>query len=152
MGTHKILVNGTAFAVTAGTELINGTICKTGGGRTLINGTAFEVRFAELVTINISKDSSTGDSSAYIIHNGVQYSSGEIEVEVGDTIICSIPSHRGKGSLIIDNKTIINGASVVSYSYVVESNIQIYTTADIYHEDGSGRPYYDFTMKITTQN
>ena len=31
MGTHKILVNGTAFAVTAGTELINGTICKTGG-------------------------------------------------------------------------------------------------------------------------
>lgn len=32
MGTHKILVNGTAFAVTAGTELINGTICKTGGG------------------------------------------------------------------------------------------------------------------------
>jgi hypothetical protein len=104
------------------------------------------------VTINISKDSSTGDSSAYIIHNGVQYSSGEIEVEVGDTIICSIPSHRGKGSLIIDNKTIINGASVVSYSYVVESNIQIYTTADIYYEDGSRRPYYDFTMKITTQN
>lgn len=32
MGTHKILVNGTAFAVTGGTELINGTICKTGGG------------------------------------------------------------------------------------------------------------------------
>lgn len=32
MGTHKILVNGTAFAVTAGTELTNGTICKTGGG------------------------------------------------------------------------------------------------------------------------
>lgn len=31
MGTHKILVNGTAFAITAGTELINGTICKTGG-------------------------------------------------------------------------------------------------------------------------
>ena len=26
MGTHKILVNGTAFAVTAGTKLINGTI------------------------------------------------------------------------------------------------------------------------------
>ena len=32
MGTHKTLVNGTAFAVTGGTELINGTICKTGGG------------------------------------------------------------------------------------------------------------------------
>ena len=32
MGTHKTLINGTAFAVTAGTELINGTICKTGGG------------------------------------------------------------------------------------------------------------------------
>ena len=32
MVTHKILVNGTAFAVTTGTELVNGTICKTGGG------------------------------------------------------------------------------------------------------------------------
>ena len=32
MGTHKTLVNGTAFAVTGGTELINGTICKNGGG------------------------------------------------------------------------------------------------------------------------
>lgn len=149
---HKTLISGTAYSVTGGRELIGGTGYDCKAGKTLINGTAFEVRFAELVTINISKDSSTGDSSAYIIHNGVQYSSGEIEVEVGDTIICSIPSHRGKGSLIIDNKTIINGASVVSYSYVVESNIQIYTTADIYYEDGSRRPYYDFTMKITTQN
>ena len=149
---HKTLISGTAYSVTGGRDLIGGTGYDCKAGKTLINGTAFEVRFAELVTINISKDSSTGDSSAYIIHNGVQYSSGEIEVEVGDTIICSIPSHRGKGSLIIDNKTIINGASVVSYSYVVESNIQIYTTADIYYEDGSRRQYYDFTMKITTQN
>ena len=149
---HKTLISGTAYSVTGGRDLIGGTGYDCKAGKTLINGTAFEVRFAELVTINISKDSSTGDSSAYIIHNGVQYSSGEIEVEVGDTIICSIPSHRGKGSLIIDNKTIINGASVVSYSYVVESNIQIYTTADIYYEDGSRRPCYDFTMKITTQN
>lgn len=149
---HKTLISGTAYSVTGGRDLIGGTGYDCKAGKTLINGTAFEVRFAELVTINISKDSSTGDSSAYIIHNGVQYSSGEIEVEVGDTIICSILSHRGKGSLIIDNKTIINGASVVSYSYVVESNIQIYTTADIYYEDGSRRPYYDFTMKITTQN
>lgn len=50
MGTHKILVNGTAFAVTAGTELINGTICKTGGGRTLVNGTAYEVKFSDGLT------------------------------------------------------------------------------------------------------
>lgn len=38
MGTHKTLVNGTAFAVTGGTELINGTICKTGGGGPLSTG------------------------------------------------------------------------------------------------------------------
>lgn len=38
MGTHKTLVNGTAFAVTAGTELINGTICKTGGVGPLSTG------------------------------------------------------------------------------------------------------------------
>ena len=50
MGTHKILVNGTAFAVTGGTELINGTICKTGGGRTIVNGTAFEIKFGDGLT------------------------------------------------------------------------------------------------------
>lgn len=50
MGTHKILVNGTAFAVTTGTELVNGTICKTGGGRTIVNGTAFEVKFSNGLT------------------------------------------------------------------------------------------------------
>lgn len=38
MGTHKTLVNGTAFAVTGGTELINGTICKTGGVGPLSTG------------------------------------------------------------------------------------------------------------------
>lgn len=38
MGTHKILVNGTAFAITAGTKLINGTICKTGGVGPLSTG------------------------------------------------------------------------------------------------------------------
>ena len=51
MGTHKILVNGTAFAVTAGTELINGTICKTGGGRTLVNGTAFDIAFDDGIAL-----------------------------------------------------------------------------------------------------
>lgn len=80
MGTHKILVNGTAFAVTGGTELINGTICKTGGGRTLVNGTAFEVKFAKPVSLNwllnetISLPTSTlygsftvpGDSEGYV--------------------------------------------------------------------------------------
>ena len=50
MGTHKILVNGTAFAVTTVTELVNGTICKTGGGRTIVNGTAFEVKFSNGLT------------------------------------------------------------------------------------------------------
>lgn len=32
MGTHKILVNGTAFAIKGGTDLIAGTSCQIGGG------------------------------------------------------------------------------------------------------------------------
>lgn len=76
MGTHKILVNGTAFAVTGGTELINGTICKTGGGRTLVNGTAFEVKFSSQQTWVINKDPKIPNSNivpASFTSNGKKY-------------------------------------------------------------------------------
>ena len=74
MGTHKILVNGTAFAVTAGTELINGTICKTRGGRTLVNGTEFRVKFEESLTWKINTEI---DRTTDLWENVTFYSDGK---------------------------------------------------------------------------
>lgn len=96
MGTHKILVNGTAFAVTAGTELINGTICKTGGGRTLVNGTAFEIKFSDGLTwiINEKFNGKKGIAqSADFTSNGKKFDYFKINAGLSPTIVYS---YRGE--------------------------------------------------------
>lgn len=50
MGTHHTLINGTAYAIKGGTDLIAGTSYQIGGGRTIVNGTAFEVKFGDGLT------------------------------------------------------------------------------------------------------
>lgn len=48
---HKTLIDGTAYAVKGGRDLIAGTSYQIGGGgRTLVNGTAFEVKFSDGLT------------------------------------------------------------------------------------------------------
>lgn len=46
IGTHKTLVNGTAYEVKGGKCLVNGTAYSVKKGRTLINGTRYDITFA----------------------------------------------------------------------------------------------------------
>ena len=46
IGTHKPLVNGTAYEVKGGKCLVNGTVYNILKGRTLINGTGYDITFA----------------------------------------------------------------------------------------------------------
>ena len=59
MGTHKILKDGTSYAIKGGTDLIAGTSYQIGGGRTLVNGTAFEIKFSDGLTWVINKSPKT---------------------------------------------------------------------------------------------
>ena len=45
-GTHKTLVNGTAYEVKGGKCLVNGTVYSIKKGRTLIDGTGYDIAFA----------------------------------------------------------------------------------------------------------
>ncbi len=45
IGTHKTLVNGTAYTVKCGKCLVNGTVYNILKGRTLINGTGYDIAF-----------------------------------------------------------------------------------------------------------
>lgn len=46
IGTHKTLVNGTAYDVKGGKCLVNGTVYSIKKGRTLIGGTGYDITFA----------------------------------------------------------------------------------------------------------
>lgn len=46
IGTHKTLVNGTAYEVKGGKCLVNGTVYSIKKGRTLIGGTGYDITFA----------------------------------------------------------------------------------------------------------
>lgn len=49
IGTHKTLVNGTAYEVKGGKCLVNGTSYGIKKGRTLINGTGYDITFEEAI-------------------------------------------------------------------------------------------------------
>lgn len=147
MGTHKTLVNGTAFAVTAGTELINGTICKKGGGRTLVNGTAFEVKFGSseyVITL-------TG-SGGTVIYNGVAQT-GTFTVKAGESVEIKAIGWSSVAYAIA--KITLNGKEVAAeqgasaeavYTYTPTSNATINVTVN----SRAGRWYME-TIDITEE-
>lgn len=45
--SHKVLIAGTSYDVTGGTDLVDGTIFHIGGGRTLVNGTRYDILFSK---------------------------------------------------------------------------------------------------------
>lgn len=47
---HRIMKDGTSYAVSGGSVLINGTKYQIGGGGTLINGTRYEIGFSDGLT------------------------------------------------------------------------------------------------------
>lgn len=50
-GTHRTLINGTAYEVTGGKCLVNGTVYNIKKGRTLINGTGYDINFEPDVSL-----------------------------------------------------------------------------------------------------
>ena len=72
---HKILIDGTAYAMKGGRDLIAGTGYAKKQGKTLIDGTAFEVKFDDGLTWIINKTFRVMPLSQEIdfISNGKQF-------------------------------------------------------------------------------
>lgn len=148
MGTHKILVNGTAFAVTAGTELINGTICKTGGGRTLVNGTAFEVKFSRSITVTIH-GSGQPTTGTYVQIGDLKVKGfGTYETTPGTEITAVAAANydftRDLTQIYYNDVSVSQGTerNNAQYSFIAKGNV------DILIRTGTGNYAYD-TMRIT---
>ena len=64
-GTHKTLVNGTAYDVTGGKCLVNGTVYSIKKGRTLIGGTGYDITFGPDVSLTWTFDTSKAPTSMF---------------------------------------------------------------------------------------
>ena len=134
MGTHKILVNGTAFAVTAGTELINGTICKTGGGRTLVNGTAFDVKFSRPITVTIHGGPKVASGTYVQIGNLQTIKYGTYEATTGTeiTVVAGSTEFMSFNTKVYYNGEVVKegtSSEIARYSFTAAGDIDIYVIA-----------------------
>ena len=92
MGTHHTLINGTAYAVTGGTDLVNGTKYQIWGGRTLVNGTAYEIGFSDGLTWKINEAPTITNNDKYIytidfVSNGERFVKLDLETVMGNRVI-----------------------------------------------------------------
>ncbi len=71
-GTHKTLVNGTAYEVKGGKCLVNGTVYSIKKGRTLIDGTGYDIKFSDGLTWVINE--SVGFDELFDLCTAINYS------------------------------------------------------------------------------
>lgn len=84
-GTHKTLVNGTAYTVQGGKCMVNGTVYNILKGRTLIDGTGWDITFQNGYTWVINDDSALLDSLTNVKADIKFVSNGESF----DGLVCS---------------------------------------------------------------
>lgn len=93
----------------------------------IIGGTAYEVGFAEMVSVTIN---GTGDPQyCYVTIDGVKYySATTINVPVGTVMICTVdhPSTSGTTETVTLNGTMV--ANKTSYTHVITTNMTVSTT------------------------
>lgn len=127
MGTHHTLINGTAYAITGGTDLVNGTKYQIGGGRTLVNGTAYGIEFGPSgpFTLRI-KATNNGNIDYYvkITENGNQIYQGMAKFDTVKSL--------EKGTVVTVTaslETQVNGVKVAgsfeTYTFEIMSDVTI---------------------------
>ena len=121
---HKTMINGTAYAITGGTDLVNGTKYQIGGGRTLVNGTAYDVLLAE-ETVTITVHNGDEVRSCYVLYNGQRITSGEIDVKIGETIAVYVGAIIQNHGFIYLNSVEVAKGDNVHYAYLVTKNATI---------------------------
>lgn len=115
-GTHKTLINGTAYDVKSGKCLINGTGYAVKKGRALIDGTGYDVSFPKK-TFHITYSINEGYYNVNrIIYNGEYLKgNGELYLEDGESIDLYVErasGYQGEVNLWVN----LNGTRVASYS------------------------------------
>lgn len=148
-GTHKTMVDGTAYEIKGGRTLVDGTAYDVKKGKTLVGGTAYEIGFGCTVTINVRCD---WKNKAYVVIDGTKYDVSDsggaytetISVQPGTTMECYVISENGAPAA---GQVLLNGTEVAShwyltsptliYTYTISGNIKV-TTSHSYYVSGDG--------------
>lgn len=85
VGTHMVLIDGTAYEIKGGSVMVGGTVYQLTKGRTLIGGTGYDIPFANSNTYKIDYTQLSNDYfRTSLIANGVTYSASQVfEIEKG---------------------------------------------------------------------
>ena len=136
--SHKVLINGTAYAVAGGDTLVSGTKYQPGGGKTLVNGAAYDISFAPAtVEITITKDGAIAGTEAYVQYNGRKYESGTITISASDSVLVYVKT-KIYNSLYV-NDAFITSDKEVSYTYAPTAGV---ASATIKFEITNGKGYW----------
>ena len=121
---QKVLINGSAYELSAGKVVKEGTAYSVGKGRTLVGGTGYDIKLGVMRTVTFA--GLTG-ALTYVQINGERYtgSSKSIEVEAGTT--CNIITDSGphRFAIIIDGKTVSNKSGITNYPYTINNDCRI---------------------------
>lgn len=121
---HKTLIGGTAYKIKGGRDLIGGTGYSKKNGKVPIDGTAYDIALGpESVTITVHNGSET--RSCYVLYNGQQITSGEINVKIGEAVVVYVGAiKQNQGYIYLNSVEVAKGINA-KYSYIVTKNATI---------------------------
>lgn len=134
-GSHKTLIDGTAYVVKGGRDLIEGTSYAMKQGKMLIDGTVYKIVFTRTVTITITGDGGGGRELTSVTIDGVKYiRTATVETLTGTEIICYAANGGWDyGKIYLNGTVVASGSSHggASYTYIVKSDMEIKIQTDM---------------------
>ena len=135
-GSHKTLIDGTAYVVKGGRDLIAGTGYAKKQGKTLIDGTAYKIGFSRTVTITITGDGGGGRELTSVTIDGVKYiRTATVEAITGTEIVCYAANGGWNyGEIYLNGTVVARGSSHggARYTYIVKSDMEIKIQTDMW--------------------
>lgn len=131
-GTHKTLVNGTAYTVKGGKCMVNGTVYNILKGRTLIDGTGYDITFPSALTMPVKGDLITmnldGTDRQYRVLKIVDGTTVEVlsMEDAGSSVFGSSNTYAGNTLDAYLNTTCYNTLSTAAKAAIVPKNIAQY--------------------------
>mgnify|MGYP004463945585 CR=1 FL=1 len=125
-------------------------VTKSGGGRTLVDGTAYEIGFAEPVTVTISGDAVASKELATVAYKGVTYRNTTITAEKGEELILTTVPYNWNstnGQILINGTIVLNQTGSYTYTLSKDVNIQV----GYYSAMASGKLVYAGRITVTEQ-
>lgn len=136
MSTHHTLIDGTAYAISGGSQLQGGTKFQM-GGRTQVDGTAYEITFGPKEVILTVVDGWNGSTYYMWVNYNNKYMFSESVVLQAGAKISIIISNADKAncSVYLNGSKVAEAKSFINYEYVLKKDVTVKFTRYSYRAD-----------------